>query len=55
MIVANCVLSPSSAKKIVPKVVRKIFQSIIFLLKSHFVPSMQLGLAGKTSKEKGPL
>jgi hypothetical protein len=28
MIVANCVLSPNSAKKIVPKVVRKIFQSI---------------------------
>jgi hypothetical protein len=28
MMVANCVLSPNSAKKIVPKVVRKIFQSI---------------------------
>jgi hypothetical protein len=30
MMVANWVLSPNSAKKIVPKVVRKIFQSIAF-------------------------
>jgi hypothetical protein len=30
MMVANCVLSPNSARKIVPKVVRKIFQSIAF-------------------------
>jgi hypothetical protein len=30
IIVANCVLSPNSARKIVPKVVRKTFPSIAF-------------------------
>jgi hypothetical protein len=30
MMAANCVLSPNSAKKIVPKVARKTFQSIAF-------------------------
>jgi len=34
MMAANCVLSPSSARKIVPKVVRKTFQSIALPLQS---------------------
>src|SRR4030043_1982725 len=45
MMVANWVLSPSSARKIVPKVVKKIFQSIAFpphlvcrlLLETHYL------------------
>jgi len=37
MMAANCVLSPSSARKIVPKVVRKTFQSIALPLQSYLV------------------